>query len=156
MYHRSGGEDPGRDGCRVPLPWSGDQAPFGFSPPDAEAEPWLDQPAHWATLTAEAQLAEPGSMLNLYRTMLRLRRSEPGLRCEELTWLPAPEDVIAFARGAGFMSISNLSTRPVTLPAGATLLLASSELVGGDLPVDATAWLRPPAATATASGGGGG
>ncbi len=32
MHYRSGGIDPGRDGCRVPLPWSGDHAPFGFSP----------------------------------------------------------------------------------------------------------------------------
>ena len=32
MHARSGGVDPGRDGCRVPLPWSGTAAPFGFSP----------------------------------------------------------------------------------------------------------------------------
>ena len=31
-WHQSGGADRGRDGCRVPIPWSGDQAPFGFSP----------------------------------------------------------------------------------------------------------------------------
>jgi alpha-glucosidase len=81
-------------------------------------------------------------MLNLYRSLLRLRRSEPGLQGEELTWLPAPEGVIAFARGAGFIDISNLSPQPISLPAGAELLLASSELIDGRLPVDATAWLR--------------
>ena len=43
MHYRSGGIDPGRDGCRVPLPWSGDHAPFGFSP-DGTAT-WLPQPA---------------------------------------------------------------------------------------------------------------
>ncbi len=32
MYLRSGGQDPGRDGCRVPLPWSGSRPPFGFTP----------------------------------------------------------------------------------------------------------------------------
>ena len=32
MHVRSGGVDPGRDGCRVPLPWSGTQPPYGFSP----------------------------------------------------------------------------------------------------------------------------
>ena len=32
MHFQSGGVDPGRDGCRVPLPWSGDTPPFGFSP----------------------------------------------------------------------------------------------------------------------------
>ena len=32
MHFQSGGVDPGRDGCRVPLPWSGTAPPFGFSP----------------------------------------------------------------------------------------------------------------------------
>ena len=30
--------DPGRDGSRVPLPWAGQEPPFGFSPPAATAE----------------------------------------------------------------------------------------------------------------------
>ncbi|HWG11813.1 MAG TPA: glycoside hydrolase family 13 protein [Streptosporangiaceae bacterium] len=30
MWQRSGHQHLGRDGCRVPLPWSGDQPPFGF------------------------------------------------------------------------------------------------------------------------------
>ncbi len=37
MHFRSGGSDPGRDGCRVPLPWRRDGASFGFSPPGATA-----------------------------------------------------------------------------------------------------------------------
>ena len=40
----------GRDGCRVPLPWSGDEPPFGFGPGPST---WLPQPAEWAELTAE-------------------------------------------------------------------------------------------------------
>ena len=44
MYLRSGGTDPGRDGCRVPLPWAGTSPPFGFSPAGATGEPWLPQP----------------------------------------------------------------------------------------------------------------
>ncbi len=60
MHFRSGGVDPGRDGCRVPLPWSGDTPPFGFSPPVATDEPWLPQPAGWAALTVERQAARPG------------------------------------------------------------------------------------------------
>ena len=31
MHARSGGVDPGRDGCRVPLPWAGEAPPYGFS-----------------------------------------------------------------------------------------------------------------------------
>ena len=44
MHFQSGGVDPGRDGCRVPLPWSGTAPPYGFSPAGARAEPWLPQP----------------------------------------------------------------------------------------------------------------
>ena len=32
IFARTDGERVGRDGCRVPLPWSGTQAPFGFGP----------------------------------------------------------------------------------------------------------------------------
>ena len=37
MFLRSGGEMRGRDGCRVPLPWSGQAPPFGFSPDGVDA-----------------------------------------------------------------------------------------------------------------------
>ncbi len=49
MYFRSGGIDPGRDGCRVPIPWSGSHPPFGFAAGDATV-PWLPQPASWAEI----------------------------------------------------------------------------------------------------------
>lgn len=35
IRHRTNGEDPGRDGCRVPLPWNGTTEPYGFSPGSA-------------------------------------------------------------------------------------------------------------------------
>src|SRR4029077_1989905 len=63
MHDRSGGIDPGRDGCRVPLPWSGSTPPFGFSRSAATGHPWLTQPAHWSGLTVEAESADPSSML---------------------------------------------------------------------------------------------
>lgn len=145
MYFRSGGVDPGRDGCRVPLPWSGDAPPFGFSPPGASRQPWLRQPARWAALTVEAQRGDPASMLSLYREALRIRRAEAGLGDGPMAWLPSGEGVLAFARGAAFVSITNLTDAPVSLPAGAALLLASAPLHDDQLPVDATVWLRPAA-----------
>ena len=141
MYFRSGGTDPGRDGCRVPLPWSGTDRPFGFSPEGARGQPWLRQPGRWATLTVEAQAADPASMLSLYRAALRLRRAEPELGDGPLTWLPSPDGVLAFVRGRRFLSITNLSPAPVDLPAG-ELLLASAPTPGRRLPTDASAWLR--------------
>jgi alpha-glucosidase len=142
MYFRSGGTDPGRDGCRVPLPWSGGEPPFGFSPVDSHDEPWLPQPARWAELTVAAQRDQADSMLNLYRATLRIRRSEPGLGDGPMTWLPPDSDVLAFRRGDRFVNLTNMSAVDIPLPPHADVLLASAEIVGGRLPSDATAWLR--------------
>ncbi len=142
MYLRSGGVDPGRDGCRVPLPWSGTSAPFGFSPDGASAGPWLPQPGHWGELTVEAELRDPDSMLSLYREMLRVRRIEPDLGEARLTWLPSGDGVLAFSRGRRFVCIANLSSDAVELPGGYALLIASARLSGRLLPSDAVAWLR--------------
>jgi alpha-glucosidase len=140
MFHRSGGRDPGRDGCRVPLPWTEGAPPFGFSPPDATAPPWLPQPARWGASSVAAQLADPASMLRLYREALRIRR---GLGDAPMRWLPAAEGVLAFARDGGFVCVANLSTTPTALPPYTKILLSSIELTDeGALPPDAAVWLR--------------
>ncbi|SFC19569.1 alpha-glucosidase [Nocardioides terrae] len=143
MHFRSGGVDPGRDGCRVPLPWSGDRAPYGFSP-DGTAT-WLPQPDGWAGLTAEAQSADPGSMLSLYRMALLIRRTHPDLGDGTFAWADPTAGVLAFRRGASFLNVTNVSAAPVALPVHEHLWLASAPLVDGRLPRDATAWLRLPA-----------
>ena len=163
MYFRSGGIDPGRDGCRVPLPWRGSCAPYGFSPAPAGQEssagtvaaPWLPQPADWAGLTVEAQQSDPASMLWLYRQALRIRRAEASLGDGPLEWLDhdgwpdggsrlpgGTSDVLAFSRGGGFVNVSNLSEHPIELPGHSAIVLSSSPLIGGLLPPDSTAWLR--------------
>ena len=136
----------GREGCRVPLPWTGQAAPFGFSgPASPDTEPWLPvQPAAWSTHTVEAQLFDPGSMLRLYRSALALRRSEPGFRVERdgLRWLDSPEQVLSFRRGYENICTVNLSAEPVALPAHSAVLLTSSPLTDeGLLPSDCAAWL---------------
>jgi alpha-glucosidase len=142
MYFRSGGVDPGRDGCRVPMPWSGTTPPYGFEPAGATTEPWLPQPDDWAGLTVEAQAGDSASMLSLYRTALSIRRSHPALGDGEFTWLESAPRVLAFSRGLGFVSVTNMSDEAVPLPAHVRLLLASSTLENGLLPPDSTAWLR--------------
>lgn len=140
MHDRSGGVDPGRDGCRVPFPWSGTTPPYGFS--GVPTDPWLPQPADWAARTAEAQAQDPESMLALYRAALRLRRERPELGDGDLTWLDLGPEVIAFRRGPGFVHVTNLSGSPIDLPAPARIWLASVPLEGGRLPADASAWLE--------------
>jgi alpha-glucosidase len=142
MYFRSDGTDPGRDGCRVPIPWSGDHPPFGFSLNGSRAEPWLPQPQRWQNRTVEAEERDPDSMLHLYRQALRIRRSEPGLGNGPMVWLPSDPDVLSFSRGEHFVSTTNLSSAAILLPAGAEILIASDGIADGLLPVDATAWLR--------------
>jgi alpha-glucosidase len=138
VFKQSGGEDRGRDGCRVPLPWSGDAPPFGFSPPNASAPPWLPQPASWRTLSVEHEEAGPGSMLHLYRTALRLRHAVHG----GLTWDTSDREVLSFHRADGFQSVTNLSSRPIRLPAHTRVLLSSAATRGDMLPSDATVWLE--------------
>jgi alpha-glucosidase len=142
MHFRSGGVDPGRDGCRVPLPWTPGGASFGFSPAGAAAQPWLPQPAGFGALSVEAELTSEDSMLSLYRSALQLRRLEAGLGDGPLTWIPAADGVLAFARDAAFISVTNLGTGPTPLPEHTEVLLASSPLESGLLPPDTTAWLR--------------
>ncbi len=141
MFLRSGGEMRGRDGCRVPLPWSGQAPPFGFSPDGVT--PWLPQPDAWRTLTVEAQDGDPASMLALYRDALRLRRETAGLYAAGLAWRhDAPEGVLDFDRGEALRCVANLSGSPFTVPED-RVLLSSIPLEDGLLPTDATAWLRP-------------
>jgi alpha-glucosidase len=141
MHHRSGGTDPGRDGCRVPLPWSADAPYSGFG---SRTEPWLPQPEDWATYAADRQAGDPVSMLSLYREALRLRRTEPGFGDGPFSWLPVGgPSVLAFARPGGLVCVVNFAAEPVPLPPHERLLLASGPLDdGGRLPQDTAVWLR--------------
>ncbi len=141
-WRRSGHTDRGRDGCRVPIPWSEGDAAFGFSPEGATAAPWLPQPADFAAVTVAAQEADPDSMLALYRSALGLRRTHPALGAGGLSWRPAEPGVLAFDRDPGLTCVVNLSDGEVALPRGARVLLSSAPLDGGRLPVDAAVWLE--------------
>ena len=143
IWSRSGHTIRGRDGCRVPLPWAGDEPPFDFGPEGSR--PWLPQPSSWRTLTAEAEARDPSSMLSLYRAALRLRREHPGFATDVFRWLPSREGTLLFERAAGLRCAVNLSTRGVELPRDtreSRVLLASADVDGGWLPPDAAAWLE--------------
>jgi alpha-glucosidase len=137
-WERSGHTERGRDRCRVPLPWSGDAPPFGFS---NNTDTWLPMPADWATLTVEKQRADPDSTLSFFQRVLGLRNERAEFDGYGIDWLPAPTDALAFRRrGGGLVCALNAGKRPIALPPG-ELILASAELVAGQLPPDAAAWL---------------
>ncbi|MFZ1412310.1 MAG: glycoside hydrolase family 13 protein [Micropruina sp.] len=136
-FFRNHGKIRGRDGCRVPLPWSGTEPPFGFG-----ADTWLPQPADWAQITAEAQDGDPSSTLNVYRAALALRRTLPALGEGRLLWDESwGPDVLCFDREPGVSCLVNFGADPVALPAGTRVLVASGELVGESVPSDVAVWL---------------
>jgi alpha-glucosidase len=137
VWERSGRTHRGRDGCRVPMPWSGEQPPFGFSSAD---DTWLPMPPAWRSLSVEAQDGDPHSMLSLYRSALHLRRTSPALTGNSLQWLHGPADCLVFRRPGGLVCLVNLSAAPVPLPEG-RVLLASADVSAGTVPVDAAVWL---------------
>ncbi|SEE90629.1 glycoside hydrolase family 13 protein [Ruania alba] len=136
-FFRTEGAEIGRDGCRVPLPWTTDGPSFGFG----AAEPDLPQPEWFGPSSVQAQDGVPGSTLTLYREALALRRE---LQSEEtLEWLETgDEQVLAFRRPNGWVSVTNFGTDAVELPEGELLLSSASLTAAGHLPGATTAWLR--------------
>ena len=137
IWFRSEGAERGRDACRIPVPWSGDAPPYGFT---TGTGTWLPMPEGWAELTAKAQASRPGSMQSLYREALALRASSPAFEGEGLAWLPSPDGCLAFRRDGGLVCLVNLSGAAVPVPEG-TVLLASGDVSGGQLPPDTALWL---------------
>ena len=139
FWQRSGKTDRGRDGCRVPMPWSGQAAPFGFT--DNGATPWLPQPQDWKALTVETERLNPASMLALYQSALAIRRREPSLQSRAFAWEDAPDGVLSYSRGDNVVVVVNLSAEAVELPEHDKVLIASGQLWGRVPPVTAV-WLR--------------
>jgi alpha-glucosidase len=116
-WHRSGGADGTRDGCRVPIPWSGASASYGFG--DGRAS-WLEQPVQWAELSVAAEDADPTSTLAMYRSALAVRRSTAAGTEGGLTWLASSPDLLAMERSDGgrptVVVVLNLAETTATLP----------------------------------------
>ncbi|MCK6056775.1 glycoside hydrolase family 13 protein [Micrococcus luteus] len=153
-FFRTDGKEPGRDGCRIPLPWAADEPSYGFSTPadgdgpasaaEGVAAPWLPQPASFRALAADRQVGVEGSVFELYRRLLQIR-GELDLGTGTFAWSehhdPA-RGVLAFTvtsdggrhLGSGepipartVLVMANLSTEPVDLPANHSRALFSLE-----------------------------
>ncbi len=142
-FIRTDGEHTGRDGCRIPFPWSASGPSLGFGP---TAATWLPQPAAYRELAVDRQEGVPGSTLELYRHLLDLRRAY-ALGSGSLEWLEAyvdDPDVVAFRSTDGDRAdvtvLVNLGLAPVALPAGAQVLAASEEITSGSVPTDTAVW----------------
>lgn len=138
-FWRTGGAEPGRDGCRVPLPWRAGRPAYGFSPTGAT---WLPQPPDWDPLCRDQQRDDPDSTLSLYRAALRARPhlGTAGV-APTLEWVEIAPAVLAFEREGGVRCVTNLGQAPIELDDVVRLLLASDALdEDGRLPPDTSVW----------------
>lgn len=138
IYQRTSGALKGRDGCRVPIPWTRSGPSFGFS----TGPGWLRQPDDFASHSVEAQDHVPGSTLEMYRAALAIRRGSAALQSNQMTWVDTTAEVLAFSRGAGFYCVTNFAANPLPLPVGATVLVTSAAGAGGNkIPAETAVWI---------------
>ncbi len=118
----------GRDPVRTPMQWTA-TANAGFS----VATPWLPIAADYREVNVSVQREDAMSMLNFYRRLIELRRTEAALSVGSYAALPAGEDVMAYIRKAGerrLLIVLNFSEHPrrfglADLQAQAYLLLST-------------------------------
>ncbi len=141
-WFRHEGEVVGRDGCRVPIPWRADAPAYGFND---TGESWLPQPAAYARYAVDRQEGLPGSTLELYRQLLRLRRELLLGRGQIALDEGYGDEVLALHRATpegDVLVLTNFGAAPVALPEGAEVLVSSEALADGAVPTDVTVWAR--------------
>lgn len=136
VYLRNLKQAKGRDGARVPLPWTRGGANFGFG----SGTPHLPQPQWFGDFSVEAESGVASSPLEIFRVALRLRRD---LQCaEEITWHETTsEDVLHFSRPNGWNCITNFKAHKYPMPAG-EIILASTAIVDGKISAGTTVWFK--------------
>ena len=109
----------GRDGCRTPMPWTGDSN-GGFCPEDAT--PWLPIPDHHRSNAVSRALEDPSHVIHSVRALLQFRKQHPALATGDLNLLPLDSRLLAFERvtdEARLECVFNLSSETVEVPESA-------------------------------------
>jgi alpha-glucosidase len=142
---RSQGSDLGRDGCRVPLPWSTLEKNFGFT----TGTPWLPQMDSYVEYAIESEVHDSKSSLNFYKKTLQLRKIHPALGGEgSVTLLESQPGVLAFTRNPGLVVVANTTENKIVMKMQASSILhvsnagvsIAAEVL--ELPPNTTAWLQ--------------
>ena len=121
----------GRDGERTPMPWDASGAQAGFS---SNPHTWLPVTADYRTVNVQTEAADPSSLLNWYRRLIALRRSNRALRSGRTVMLDRTNpSVLSYARvgddGATVVVSLNMSSQPQQV----TLGLAQAGVHGAHL-----------------------
>ncbi|MDI4663598.1 alpha-glucosidase family protein [Xanthobacter autotrophicus] len=104
----------GRDGCRTPMVWEAGAPQGGFT----TGRPWLPVPAAHLPLAVDRQSADPYSVLQHYRRLLRFRRAHPALGKGTITFLDSAGEVMAWRRdfeGEALLCAFNLGAEAAAL-----------------------------------------
>jgi alpha-glucosidase len=154
QYLRNHKVDKGRDGCRVPLPWTKTGSSFGFG----DGGSHLPQPKHFGDYSIEVESADPNSPLSIFRKALALRKNL--ITAEEITWHETGDvSVLHFSRPNGLHCITNFGRNyynfDSVLKNGGEVIHASGplakagvylvhgvETTGNDLPPATTVWVK--------------
>jgi alpha-glucosidase len=101
----------GRDGERTPMQWN-DTVNAGFS----ETTPWLPVPPSYKTYNVADESKDPNSILNVYRRLLALRRTNPALANGSYIALNQDDpNVLSYLRKQGdetVLVVLNMSASP--------------------------------------------
>ncbi|HNS50236.1 MAG TPA: maltose alpha-D-glucosyltransferase [Anaerolineae bacterium] len=131
-----------RRGVRTPMQWtSGLNAGFSAADPAHLYAPVIDDRTYgYRTLNVDTQWADPGSLLNRLRHLIRVRKANPVLARGDLRILDTlPPAVLGFLRTDGdsaVLALHNLSAKAQSIPvdvepfAGAEV----TDLLGGEAP----------------------
>jgi len=113
-------KEKGRDGERTPMPWDTSNGQAGFS---TNPHTWLPVTANYRTVNVQTESADPDSLLNWYRKLITLRRSNAALRDGRTVMLDrANPHVLTYARvapdGETILVSLNMSAQPRTIRLG--------------------------------------
>ena len=150
QYLRNLKADKGRDGCRVPLPWTKSGSSFGFG----DGRSHLPQPKNFGEYSIEAESADPTSPLSIFRKALALRKTL--IAPEEITWHETGDhSVLHFSRPNGWNCITNFGRNYYNFDGIGEVIHASGplaekgvylvhgvETTGNDLPPATTVWVQ--------------
>lgn len=90
-------KDKGRDGERTPMQWTqGFQAGFSSAP-----KTWLPVNSDYRMVNVQTEWKQPNSLLNWYRQLIALRKSEPALRDGAMEFLDNTNTHVLTFRRAG-------------------------------------------------------
>lgn len=127
VFFRTAGAQKGRDGARVPLPWSSLESECGFT----SGTPWLPIPEEWRELSVESQDSDPSSSLNLFRRAIKARRDLLGNE-NSITWCNNLElGLLAFTRG-DYLVLLNTSGTNIDYPCTGDIVMKSQVGIESD------------------------